>query len=95
LLGNIRRGLADDLARRQSHQRMYEVQTRLDSLTDKERQVLELIQSGCSNRDMADRLSLSIRAVEDRRARVMKKMRASSLVDLMSPYGNSPALSAP
>jgi FixJ family two-component response regulator len=85
LLGHIRRGLADDRAKREAQQQFQEAQARLESLTEKERQVLELIRTGCSNREMAERLNLSLRAVEDRRARVMKKMQAASLVDLVLP----------
>lgn len=85
LLGHIRRGLADDRANRESRLQYEEAQTRLESLTEKERQVLELIRSGNSNRDIAERLNLSLRAVEDRRSRVMKKLKAASLVDLINP----------
>jgi FixJ family two-component response regulator len=83
LLGHIRRGLADDRARWKSYRREIEVRARLDSLTDKERGVLDLIRLGCSNRDMAERLNITVRAVEDRRSRVMSKMQAPTIVDLL------------
>lgn len=83
LLGHIRRGLADDRARFESDKRRNEMRERLDSLTEKERSVLDLIRSGCSNRDMAERLNITVRAVEDRRSRVMSKMGAGTIVDLI------------
>jgi FixJ family two-component response regulator len=45
--------------------------------------VFELVADGLSNRDIAERLDLSVRAVEDRRARVMKKTGATSLAELL------------
>jgi len=55
---------------------------RLASLTQKEREVLQLIAEGKANKEMATLLGLSVRAVEDRRARLMKKVGAKSALDL-------------
>lgn len=60
------------------------VRSRLSSLTPKEREVLNLILKGHTNREMARILSLSQRAIEDRRSRVMKRMGTSSIVDLVA-----------
>lgn len=60
------------------------IRSRIDSLTHKEREVLDLILKGMTNREMAQELSLSLRAIEDRRSRVMKRMEMSSVVDLLS-----------
>lgn len=56
---------------------------RLDSLTARERQVLDLIVEGASNKVIAARLEISPRTVEIYRANVMSKMRADSLSDLI------------
>jgi FixJ family two-component response regulator len=45
--------------------------------------VLELIARGKTNREIAADLGLSVRAVEDRRARLMRKMDAKSVADLV------------
>jgi FixJ family two-component response regulator len=45
--------------------------------------VLDLIAAGRTNREMADALGLSVRAVEDRRARLMKKANAGSVAELV------------
>jgi len=56
---------------------------RLESLTPRERQVLDLIVDGASNKVIASTLSISPRTVEIYRANVMSKMRAESLSDLI------------
>lgn len=56
---------------------------RIDSLTARERQVLELIVKGASNKVVAAQLSISPRTVEIYRANVMSKMRADSLSSLV------------
>ena len=56
---------------------------RLESLTPRERQVLELIVDGASNKSIAAALSISPRTVEIYRANVMSKMRADSLSELV------------
>jgi two-component system response regulator FixJ len=59
------------------------VRRRLESLTARERQVLEHIIAGASNKQIAAALSISPRTVEIYRANVMSKMRADSLSDLV------------
>ncbi len=59
------------------------VRQRLDSLTGRERQVLELVVEGASNKVVATRLGISPRTVEIYRASVMSKMRADSLSELV------------
>lgn len=56
---------------------------RLESLTARERQVLDLILEGASNKVIAAKLAISPRTVEIYRANVMSKMRADSLSDLI------------
>ena len=56
---------------------------RLESLTQRERQVLDLIMEGASNKVIAQRLTISPRTVEIYRANVMSKMRADSLSELI------------
>jgi len=56
--------------------------SRLARLTIKEREVLALIGNGRTNKEMAAVLNLSVRAIEDRRSRVMKKLAVRSLVEL-------------
>jgi len=59
------------------------VRRRMESLTARERQVLELIITGSSNKQIAAALAISPRTVEIYRANVMSKMRADSLSELV------------
>ena len=59
------------------------VLSRIESLTARERQVLDLIMDGASNKVIASSLAISPRTVEIYRANVMSKMRADSLSDLI------------
>ena len=58
-------------------------QTRLDSLTKREKQVMELVVIGMLNKDIAKKLKISIKTVEVHRANVMDKMSAKSVADLV------------
>jgi len=59
------------------------IQARFRSLTDKEREVLDLIMEGRPNKAIAGKLDITPRAVEMRRANLMKKLGANSIVELM------------
>jgi two-component system, LuxR family, response regulator FixJ len=63
--------------------RRLRVMRRIESLTARERQVLDLIMEGASNKLIASSLDISPRTVEIYRANVMSKMRADSLSDLI------------
>jgi FixJ family two-component response regulator len=52
-------------------------------LTPAERAVLDKILSGMPNKEIASNLKLGLRTVEQRRARIMDKMRAGSLAELV------------
>ena len=52
-------------------------------LTAREREVMNLIVSGCHNSEIAKRLNISPRTVEVHRARVMEKFEIGSVVDLV------------
>jgi len=53
-------------------------------LSPREKQLAELLIQGDSNRMMAEQLNISIKTVEIHRSRVMKKMQADSLANLIS-----------
>lgn len=60
-----------------------EITERLASLTAREREVFDLLIMGDPNKVIAHALDISIRTVEIHRARVMEKMRAKSLPELV------------
>ena len=79
--------IADSLAAEQENRgrRQLEADTarRLAHLTQREREVLDLIIAGKLNKQIADVLGISIKTVEVHRARVMEKMEAQSLAELV------------
>jgi len=79
----IRKALELDAQNRRRKARRKEVERRLALLTAREREVLDLIVEGKYNKEIAVRLGVSIRTIEDRRARVMKKMGADSVAELV------------
>ena len=66
-----------------AHAARSRVKERMESLTARERQVLELVVDGASNKMIAAGLGISPRTVEIYRASVMSKMRADSLSELV------------
>ena len=59
-----------------------ELQQRLSSLTDRERDVMDLVVAGLPNKLVADQLNISVRTVEVHRSRVFDKMGVKSAVEL-------------
>lgn len=59
------------------------IAARIDSLTPREREVMELVVQGKTNKAIGSELGLSQRTVEIHRARVMRKMQADSLPELV------------
>ncbi len=55
----------------------------LDLLTSREREVLQLLAEGRSNRDIAEELSISIKTVESHRSNIMNKLEVSSKAELI------------
>jgi two-component system response regulator FixJ len=83
LLDSVRRALDRASAAASQADATKEAQTRLAQLTDRERQVLDLIVAGKANKVIAYELSISPRTVEIHRSRVMEKMGAGNLADLV------------
>ena len=59
-----------------------QLQTRLADLTERERDVMQLVARGMPNKLIADQLAISVRTVEVHRARVFDKMEVKSAVEL-------------
>jgi len=83
LLASIHRGLDLDVKQRREQLRRAEIAARLAHLTPREHEVMDLVTEGKSNREIAAHLSVSAKTVEAHRARVMEKMQAHSLAELV------------
>ncbi|MGJ7550966.1 response regulator transcription factor [Pseudomonas alloputida] len=59
------------------------VQARVDALTPRERDVFVPLAQGLNNREIAERLGISVKTVDLYRGRVMKRLRAGSLAELV------------
>jgi FixJ family two-component response regulator len=83
LIAAVRRAIAADVAGRAERHERRDLSARYESLTRRERQVFTLVARGLLNKQIADELGTSERTVKAHRAHVMRKMRASSVVDLV------------
>jgi len=83
LLDRIQRAIVKDAELRQSLGEHARIKTHLESLTPREREVLDLMTQGKQNKSIAQDLGVSPRTVEIHRARVMEKMNAQSVAELV------------
>ena len=83
MLGLIESCMKQDRAAAAKRAENASVAQRLDSLTQREREVLGLIVGGKLNKQIANDLGISIKTVEEHRSRVMEKMGASSVAELV------------
>lgn len=83
LLNSIRRGLQYDEKQRHHRVQRADLAARLAELTPREHEVMSMVTDGKSNREIAAALGVSAKTVEVHRARVMDKMRADSLAELV------------
>jgi two-component system response regulator FixJ len=83
ILDSVRRAMASAKQADANQGLAAEAQQRLETLTPRERQVLEWLVRGRPNKIIAFELDISARTVEIHRARVMEKMQAESLSHLV------------
>jgi FixJ family two-component response regulator len=83
MLGLIESCMEQDRAASARRAENASVAQRLDSLTQRENEVLGLVVAGKLNKQIADELGISIKTVEVHRSRVMQKMGANSVAELV------------
>lgn len=83
LLRAIREAIERDRETRQEHADMHDLQGRYETLTPREREVMQQVITGLLNKQIAAELNITEFTVKIHRAQVMRKMRADSLADLV------------
>lgn len=83
LLSRIERALELDSQLAARRERSDAISTRLELLTQREREVMQLVVAGKLNKQIADTLDISMKTVEAHRARVMEKMGVRTLAELV------------
>jgi FixJ family two-component response regulator len=83
LMKAIRQALEHDRRTRSARAEIRELRERFDLLTPRERQCMRLVVSGRLNKQIAHELGISERTIKLYRSRIMRKMCAESLADLV------------
>lgn len=83
LLESIRSAIASAAKVRSDQDEIADLSARMAQLSERQRQVLDLVVQGLSNKEIAIALGISHRTVENYRAWVMEKMGAGNLADLV------------
>jgi RNA polymerase sigma factor (sigma-70 family) len=83
LLDGIQRALGRSREARAEETARAEVQRRIDRLTRREREVLDLVVAGLLNKQVGERLGVSEKTVKVHRGRVMQKMAAATVAELV------------
>ena len=83
LIDAINTALKEDEKFRIEQAQIKDVQCRIDSLTSREHEVFSLVVTGLLNKQIAFDLGMSEKTVKVHRARIMQKMKAESLADLI------------
>ena len=84
LLARVREALIEDAKTRQGDAEKATIRTRFARLTPREQEVMALVITGKSNKEIAKQLAISHRTVETHRARIMEKMATKSLPELIT-----------
>lgn len=91
LIEALERGLAHSQRQVERHQ----LQQRFSALTPREREIARAVAAGMTNKLIADRHFIAVRTVEVHRAKVMEKMQAASLAELVNSLNQLTSIERP
>jgi FixJ family two-component response regulator len=83
LLGAVRRAIENDTQARGSYQEKQEIRGRMGLLTPRENEILRYVIAGMLNKQIAARLGIAEATVKIHRGRIMEKLCAESVADLV------------
>lgn len=83
LMSSIHKGISQDIQRHRTQTEINDLRGKLAQLSDREKEVLELMLKGLPNKLIARQIDLSTRTVESHRARIFIKLEADSLAQLV------------
>jgi two-component system response regulator FixJ len=83
LLKAVAEAIERDTREYATHSQVAEIATRIERLSERENQVMQLVVAGKPNREIAEDLGISPRTVEVFKARMMEKMQARSVPELV------------
>jgi RNA polymerase sigma factor (sigma-70 family) len=87
LLDAVRIALEKDRERRERKREVSDLKERFNSLTPREQEVISMVVSGKLNKQIADQLGTAENTVKVHRSRVMEKMHAQSVAELVKMIG--------
>ena len=83
LLNAVSQAIEQDRKDRLEREELKKIQKRVDALTPREHEVFTLLISGMLNKQVAYRIGTTERTIKAHRSRIMEKMKADSLADLV------------
>ncbi|TMH09151.1 MAG: response regulator transcription factor [Betaproteobacteria bacterium] len=84
LIDRVQRSLERSRSQREAERRNETLRARFEVLTPREREVLDMLVAGQQTKQIAQRLNISVKTVEEYRATLKRKTHASSMLELVS-----------
>ena len=89
LLAAVNRAIEKDMQARGSYKEKQEIRRRIDLLTPRENEILRYVVAGMLNKQIAAKLGIAEPTVKIHRGRIMEKLRAESVADLVRMAGKA------
>ena len=87
LVDRVRHAIHRDIENERIHREARDLKSRIQTLTTREQEILNLIQEGLLSKQIASKLDISIKTVEVHRSNLSKKLGVSSAANLVRLFG--------